>query len=853
MCLVYGLLFLIWHPVVMFRFEGHGELAMWCHGLIFMLRWPLVLLGVFLSATTLTLNIRLRRRIDRTPSVALSYTEASMRRSWPIGLLPIAGILLLLGDLLPVGFSAHAIYFIPALVVSLMLMSRVEDFLELPVRYKGHEWSGLIFIASTLLYASLGVVLALYSDPDSGEHVGDEGHYLTQAESLYQDKDLDIKNNFLSKHDKFGRDYDDQKAVLDGKHALTPEEELAHRSQIHVSTRSRDGHWYSFHPYGLSLLIAPSYALGDGLAALIVRYLILGLIGALGNVAMYKLARELGVERNASLVVISGFALSIYWAIYSARALPEVLGATLLLWLFWAVLAQARQPWFAVRLGALCVTYLPMAHDRFLAPALMGFGFFGLFGLMGKEKVGAKLMRLSVFTLLCAAGLACYWVIQCYLYDGGLKYDPQVMTRDILFGYPLGMWGIIADWRGVMPMLPLFMWLAAGWLGWWVTVRFGRDARNFLHADFALAVLITFLVCLVTSCCNGSYVGGKCLPGRYILIAIPLLVPGAAVMFERSSITCRWWYLFLSLLSTTILVMVLIWLPEIGRGFIFPITNLRILHPVLDGLFNPYVNFLYPYEGVGTLQHWATAYVVTGIVLTFAAMFMSRLRLAGPLLCGIIFLVGMASHEVQLSVPTTPEGFTKIAGEDGQFARHMSRVSMNGVYFRGAVTNVPALLDFAHLTFRDFKVAKDKIGITTKDLGQRTKGNVISQPNLETNDWAGRNLAWTTLTAPHHPSRGNHLLHIRATVEGDVTPYLAIREGSHDVFSEQALPVVDGVLDQIVLFNCTGWRGDLYMLMRLGDGKGNIRLETLEWLPHNNSMVAGTGLDLPPNTLSAAK
>lgn len=849
LCVVYGLGLLIWHPVVTFPFGEAGHLDLWRHGLLFMLRWPLVLLGVLLSTVVLTQNILLRRRIDRTPSVALSYTEAGMRRSWPVGLLPIAGILLLLGDILPPGITANAILFVPVLVMSLMLMSRVEVFLQQPVRYRGHEWTALILVASTIAYAALGMGLALFSDKRSPEHVGDEGHYLMQAESLWEDHDLDIRNNFLKSKNQLGGDFNDQIEYLDGRQELSPAEEDAHRSYTHISIRSLGDHWYSFHPQGLAFLLAPSFAF-DGVPGQLIRYFILGLIAALGNVAMYKIARELGAGRNAALVTVAGFGLSIYWAIYSARALPEVLGATLLLWLFWCVLAQVREPRSTAWLGAGCLLCLPMAHERFLAPALMGFGFYGLFGLASPERWEHKFRRLFLFTLVSVAGLLAWWVWRMGLYEGGFNYDPESTTAAILFGYPLGMWGIIADWRGVVAMLPAFMWLAAAWIAFWLHARWRRETRNLRHADYALAIALTFVACLVTSCSNGSYVGGKCLPGRYILTVVPLLVPIAAVMFERVSISARWWYLCLCLVSTMLLAMVLIWLPEIGRGFIFPVTSLRDMHPALAGLFNPHVTFLYPEGGFGSLQGWATAYVLSGIGLTVVMMFTAHLRLAGPFAAGIVFLVGMAASQIQLQQPTTPEGFVRVAGVDGQFAKHLARVSMNHVDFKGSVTGASNLLDFASVTFRDVADIVDKISVTTKDLGARTVGRAVSQPRMENNDWDGRGYGWTTLTAPHDPNRGDHILRIRGEMSGSATAALAIREGSRTLM-EVPLPVDDGKVDHHVHFNCSGWRGHLYILLRLDDGKGTFQLTDMAWLPFHESLVFQTGLHLPENLIRA--
>jgi len=143
---------------------------------------------------------------------------------------------------------------------------------------------------------------------------------------------------------------------------------------------------------------------------------------------------------------------------------------------------------------AACCIYLSFAHTRFLPLSLMGIGFYGLFGLCSKEKWMPKIVRLTVFTILCLAGYTIYFAVQQSMF-GGFSY-PVSRT---LFSYPLGAWGNIAGTRGVVSLFPLFIWLIAAEIAWIITDKKKRM--------FASAILIIFLVGLFTSCTNTSYTG----------------------------------------------------------------------------------------------------------------------------------------------------------------------------------------------------------------------------------------------------------------------------------------------------------------------------------------------------------
>lgn len=797
-CLLYGIFFLAHPPVLNFLLPDQQNLILWTDLLIYRYRWPWAGVGFVLSFLALVGHYVCKPKHQR--ELISSSCARLLYYLMPLSFLPWTAVLLLMGDILPQDIVSNSVLFIPALVFSLIVARLFEGFMA---REDGaenrREWTLVIFLLSTVLYAWLGYHIAEVT----GEHVGDEGHYLTLAESLYYDHDLDIKNNILQK-------------VAEKKRSGL----LQRRGYLHISPNSRGDHWYSWHSFGLPLILAPVFGLGR-----LMRYIMLGMIAALGNMAMYKTSRGVGAGRSTSLATVLSFGSSVYWGLYSARALPEVLGATLVAWLFWAIVSQGKRPWLTVCLGSFCCTYLPMTHHRFLLMSLMGMGFYGLFGLLSGEAWRRKILCMAIFSILCVLGLGIFFLSQYLMYEGGMVYE----VGSVVEFYPLGIWGIIADSRGLVAIMPSFMWLLASLIAWIII-----SPKNRL---FSLSVLVTFMACLLLLCSNRWYVGGSCVPGRYIVAVIPLLIPGAAYMLQRTSSVARWWLFFLSAVSTSLLIMVLYLLPVIGRGFILPVYTLSNSHPILARLYHPHASFLF--SSIGISRFLTTVYVAAGMILTTMILFIpEKMKRYSISLVSIIGVLGTVGHGVQFQ-RSTPYYY------DAQhLAAYLSRLKLERTYIATKMNKPTSLFDISKVVFPDFTSATSVVGVTTFDLGVRMEGELVSQPNLEVNDWDGRGYRWATLTAPCPPTEGWRVLHIEGVMEGSAQPVFALREGSKTIH-EGALNVINQKIDENIAFYCKGRRGHLYVLLHLKEGKGTFYLKELYWSPYSDKFIKDMNLYIP--------
>ena len=788
-CVLVSVFFVLVPPVYVLQ----ETVIIWPIGGLYTSRWGL-LTALILCAGGSHLLVRLALACE---NLGLTWCRW-IRILEPLSWLPLGGAVALLADRLPITVVSNALFFIPVFMVSMVISRMIAEVPLAPsVEGETRRWAWRILAGATLSFSAIGC----YLSATTGEHVGDEGHYLIQAKSLYFDHDLDIKNNFLSE----GRD----PATVD-------------LHSIHVSPQSKGGHWYSWHPHGLSVVLAPFWPGGMPL-----RQFILGLISGTGCVGMFLLSRRMGASRRSSLVAILGLAGSVYWALYSARSLPEVFGASLLIWVFWAIAAQTDKPWTSTVVVTACSVCLPFVHFRFLPLSLMGASIYGLFGLCSKGSRGHKIIRLSVFSLFCLMGAVVFFGIQRGMFESGASYP----VSEVLFSYPSGAWAVLADSRGVTSIFPLFMWLAGAWI-----------ALLFTHRDkrwFALGLGATFIACLLTSATNASYTGGSSIPGRYALVVVPLLIPAAALMLDRASPLARWWFVFLGLMSPAILIVVLVRLSEIGRGFVRPV-QAATDHPLLQGLFAIRTTFL-----EGPPQHvWVTSFYVAAGILTVVWLLIQQKRRTTESYAAIALVVfaGIVACRVGPPAVAMPYNPSSVAAE-------LNKLDLDRamVISRNSSSRPEPLLQVSRVVFRDTQNPERRTRITSRDLGLRRVGALISQPRLEPNDWAGRGFRWTTLTAPFSPKRGLTLIHIEGRIEGTATVVFALREGGHTLF-EGPLKLENGKVEGNFGVHLKGKSGHLYLLARLDEGVGEFFLDDLSWSPYSDRLLRMANLQLPNST-----
>ncbi len=653
-----------------------------------------------------------------------------------------------------------------------------------------------ILLAATCLYWAGGV----YYTTAVGEHAGDEGHYLIQAESLYHDGDLDLRNNF------------EARGITDG------------RQRVHISPFSRGDNWYSWHSPGLAFLLAPTVPGG-----IVWRHLVLGLIAGSGLAFMHALARIIGADRRSSLLVTVLLGSGAYWAIYASRALPEMLGATLTVLALCSVFEQRRRPWLSLVLCALCIGFLPWAQARFIPVAATLWGAYGLHGLLGSsESWRQKILRMTLFTLLCSVLLGHYQYIQHQMFEGGLA-----LSTGLLFSHTPGMWHTLASNRGILYMLPLFACALAA------CVRLaGQRHTRF----FALYAGLLFLSVFLTSCATVWFTAGSTLPGRFLLVIIPVLMAGLARALGSVNAGFRILTCFTGCVPIAFLLAQLTVLERFGRSF----PNLYLIeqtHPFFTGLFRFYYD---PYQ---TWSLWPALalYLAAGVLLLRPAI--SRI---GQVLTLVLLMAVYAGFAHAPGTDATPDyGTTAWHQQISQVARVLDHRPIEHALILGPGPRSRELTgsqqdmprSFFNYSNRFAHTRPGKIkSVTSKDLGEPVDGIWISLPYLYENDWEDRPYRWATLVTPFLTGTGLRAFYIEARLEGDTGAVIAIREGriTHHV---KTYPPGATIAD-VFRFKASN-KGDIYLLVRFtGEKHGTFTTERIAYTAIIDDLQRATGLTL---------
>jgi hypothetical protein len=519
-------------------------------GLLF---WAWVISGTLLILAALLLLWRRRHAqlhaLDRAQACltwlpVLSLGARLLQVHWPV-------------------LSGNLLYFgAPAVMAWSLYVGYTPVRVESPGRGASRrEWL-LITAVFTIIYWLLGC----YFTKTIGDQSGDEGHYLIQAESLYHDHDLDIRNN-----------------------AGNPPDAMA--ETLHVSPNSRPGHWYSWHTPGLSFLLAPTVPFGWP-----IRHLLLGLLSGLGLAAFYSLCRRLSRDTATAVLLLGLMGLSTLWGVYSCRVLPEILGLALTLCGVLAILNRTERPWFSLALLLMLLTALPFAYARFLPVAVVLGGCYGLFELLEPHPWRAKLLRVMILTGGALAGLVIFLCFQAHLFGWHLL---QAHSNTALSFAPIFAWHTLASNRSILFSTPLFACALPAAL----CLLFRRN-----HWRYGLTATLVFLAIFLTWGSCSWYHCGASLPGRYVAVTVPLLIAALAVVLPEAKGTFRWLVFYFGLFSITMFLTELIALPHLRYNFPFPY-DVDIVHPLFDRLLRLF------YDPSGRVDWWPALVLYNGIAL----------------------------------------------------------------------------------------------------------------------------------------------------------------------------------------------------------------------------------------------
>ena len=261
------------------------------------------------------------------------------------------------------------------------------------------------------------------------EPSGDEIDYLMMAQSVWREGDLDLRDNFAR------GDY---------------LEYMGGFGHVPGGTRRADGRSYPTHSAGLSVLLAPAYALGGRRACVVLLALVAAGLGLL----VRDLARRGGADEDSALLAWAatvGPPVLFYTAfLYTEVPVAFAIALALRLLLF------SPGPWAAAT-AALALSTLPWLHVR-MTLAAAALGAFAVLRLRGRPRLAFLLTAGAMATAYLGYQYSVFATFSPLVRYGGRMPGPMVRSTPLRT-----LVGLFVDGAyGLLPYAPVFLLGLAG-------------------------------------------------------------------------------------------------------------------------------------------------------------------------------------------------------------------------------------------------------------------------------------------------------------------------------------------------------------------------------------------------------
>jgi hypothetical protein len=351
----------------------------------------------------------------------------------------------------------------------------VNKFAALPLK----KQLALLSAASFLLYNAGSAILLIEGITLSG----DEPHYLVISQSLYQDGDFDLSNNYAA------RDY---------RRYMPPTTRLA----PHVAPRTEGR--YSFHSPGLAVVLFPFYSLGalfGGKLQLFIIRMGLSLFGVLLGLQVYLFSRREWDREKLALGLWAIFSFTTPIFFFSLHIYPEILIALFSLYIYRRLrFSESFSKSALLFMGFLLSTFIWLHAVKYIF-ILIPLFLYACWELLKRHKIGWKILYVFAFP----AALTVLHLVYSYGFYGSLSIfsvslkgatsssESAAYLKTILSDFPLRsrletLGGYFFDQRdGLLFYAPVYFF---AFLGMIEMLR--RRRREFLVLLFLAAPYVLF-------------------------------------------------------------------------------------------------------------------------------------------------------------------------------------------------------------------------------------------------------------------------------------------------------------------------------------------------------------------------
>lgn len=413
---------------------------------------------------------------------------------------------------------------------------------------RAHRVAGALTLAAALLSAWA-------ASPRS--RGGDQPHYLAITQSLLDDGDLEVENNYRSKQFLANAGFFERPDFIQ---------------------RGRNGQIYSIHAPGLAVLVLPGYKLAGYLGAQAIVMLVASFAGAVIWRIGWRATRSTGAAWFTWTAVIA----SAPFLYGSFTVFPDGPGALAVGVAVLTVLkladASERTSARLVALSSALLAALPWLHTRFVILAA-GLGLLIVWQLLSDRSrpFAERRTRALMFLALPLLSAASWFLFFQLIYGTPNPAAPYGLRPENKLRFvPGGFAGLLADAQfGLLAYSPVL-----------VVAAFARKSSGFAakYLWSTAAIVLTYMLAVATY--PMWWAGRPATPARFLTAILPVLAVFVAVGWQRSDRAVRKAWLALlaaSVLISAVVVVVdrsgLAWNERTGQAlwlqWIGPVVNLR--------------------------------------------------------------------------------------------------------------------------------------------------------------------------------------------------------------------------------------------------------------------------------------
>jgi len=379
-----------------------------------------------------------------------------------------------------------------------------------------------IFLFIILFLASLLTGLYQYSEwKDSPAGItndslaifsGDEPHYLKITSLIVRHQSIHVEDFF----------YDSNP---DPNLGFPPEFQPWENCRMHHSLTAADGHCYTIHGLGLSLLLVPGYAIGGFMGAMITMNIIFSIMG----IIIFKFSTNF-VTNKIGFITTLIFCFSTILFSFSGEIYTDLVVGVFILSCMYIIFQKDKNPSNVLIVGAL-LGFLPFLKSAFIFFPIILLPIFAII-LIRSKKTKYLIILFGIFSIFLLI-FVWYQVItepieKAIGFGGyaGLPYLEQrlqiednfeLITKGItnyLFGHSYGLFVF-----SPIALLSIF------------GIKFLWEKNRSL----TISLILVFGLFLLLMAWAISYAAAWTTPSRYILPVLPLLSIPFAVLFQRFS------------------------------------------------------------------------------------------------------------------------------------------------------------------------------------------------------------------------------------------------------------------------------------------------------------------------------